>query len=177
MRIRWPRLTFPPINLWDAPAQPGLEQRMSEFETVPFGTMAELERLREDRERLREERDAYQDMAQCMSSDLTSMGEERDALAAHVERLEKVLFDTYAAIEDGDPSAIPYDAARAAHNDTPTTSLARLKAEWQAEGIEEVAMDVQADYGHHTQYSVSLLAAGIEGYAHAKRRQAEEAAE
>ena len=48
---------------------------------------------------------------------------ERDALAAHVDRMSRLIFDTYAAIEDGDVNAIPYDEARKLHNASPTTSL------------------------------------------------------
>lgn len=72
---------------------------------------------------------------------------EHDALAAHVERQAKVIFDTLAAIEDGDPDAIPYDEARAVRNDTPELSLARRDIEKQAEGA---AMVAESAWGRRT---------------------------
>lgn len=77
----------------------------------------------------------------CLQNDLEWQREkverERDALAAHAERQSKIIFDALAAIEDGDVNAAPFGEARAAHNETPMTSLARLKARWQADVLWE----------------------------------------
>lgn len=65
------------------------------------------------------------------------------------------------------------EAASALSAPIDIASLASLKAQWQAEALDEAAMDIRADYGHLTQYNVSLMAAGVEGYARTKRRQYE----
>lgn len=149
---------------------------------------------------------------------------ERDALAAHVERLQEAgeqavngfslngLGDTYesedllAALREApkisrtklkaqlrrhstDPGladqrraesrairqALGFepDADDVSPNDL-LMALAHLKAQWQAEVLDEAAMDIRANFGHHTQYSVSLLASALDGMADSYRRQAEE---
>ena len=67
---------------------------------------------------------------------VAELEQERDELAAHVERLNTILFDTFSAIEDGEYGSIPYDAYRDAYNDAPTTSLARRDLLKQAEAME-----------------------------------------
>ena len=65
---------------------------------------------------------------------------DRDALAAHVERLNTILFDTYAAIDAGDVHALPYDEYRDACNDEPQASLASRDARVKAEALHELLM-------------------------------------
>lgn len=79
--------------------------------------------------------------------------EERDALAAHVERLDihakscaielAAMIDRYNTqnMEDGSweyDHQTPHDLMMALR-DSPETSLARLKAQWKAEALEEMA--------------------------------------
>lgn len=69
---------------------------------------------------------------------------ELDALAAHVDRL----FETFnrIAIEGEDGMYSPReleDALCAIFSDTPTTSLARLKAGWQAAALETAVITAQ----------------------------------
>ena len=80
---------------------------MSDFETVPVGTMERL----------------------------AQVAAERDALAAHVERLTSVA-DKLSTVA---PEYLDHLAADAhlVLRDAPTTSLARLKAQWQAEALED----------------------------------------
>lgn len=47
-----------------------------------------------------------------------------------------------------------------------------VKARAKAEAAHEIAMMVRQDYGQHTQYSVSLLCSGIDGYANSFEREA-----
>src|SRR5690625_699407 len=61
--------------------------------------------------------------------------EERDALAAHVEFCHKVM----SMVENGPAYLVArqYRALRLARGRKPEASLARLKAKWQAEALEE----------------------------------------
>lgn len=69
---------------------------------------------------------------------------ERDALAAHVERFESTITEVgedcaqFGNIQDG-----TWNKIDAALESSPATSLARLKAEWQAEALDEVASLVE----------------------------------
>ncbi|MDT8895441.1 hypothetical protein RSO41_12320 [Halomonas sp. I1] len=85
-------------------------------------------------------RDAYEDMAHGMSADLTTMGEERDALAAHVERLTSALVKIDTDLEGRNflEDSSLRDTCREALADTPTNSLARLKARWQVEVLQHM---------------------------------------
>ncbi|MGM0703855.1 MAG: hypothetical protein ACQEUG_15850 [Pseudomonadota bacterium] len=103
---------------------------------------------------------------------LAKAGEERDALAAHGERLH----DSVIAVLDTTIVWSPeHFELKRRLIDKPAISLTRRDALKQAEALDQAAMDIRADYGHHTQYSVSLLACGIEGYANGYRRQVETA--
>ena len=66
MKIRWPRLTFPPINLWTAPHQPALEDTMTATA----------------------ERDAVQDQ---LCARIDELERDKEVLAAQVDRLEEQL--------------------------------------------------------------------------------------
>lgn len=83
---------------------------------------------------------------------LQELREERDALAAHVERLNEyakacanelvALIDKHNVQSDSDGSWLydhqtPYELMQVVLS-TPETSLARLKARWQAEALEEL---------------------------------------
>lgn len=71
----------------------------------------------------------------CPGCEVEMLRAERDALAAHVERLEDI---------------IEYSpAAESAQEDTPENSLARLKAQWMAEGAQRAADSIRYDYEGH----------------------------
>lgn len=100
---------------------------------------------------------------------------EHDALAAHVERQAKVIFDTLAAIEDGDPDAIPYDEARAVRNEAPVAPLARLKAKTLDTVVEHLDKEGHIEWENRA-FGDGLLSAAIQvrAMAEEQRRQAEE---
>src|SRR5690554_3381741 len=58
-----------------------------------------------------------------------------EALVAHVERLRKAALDAIPYLPGGEIKA----ELRDAYDDTPETSLARLKAKWQAEVLDDAA--------------------------------------
>lgn len=64
--------------------------------------------------------------------ELDELKAERDALATHVELMSKAALDAIHYLPGGDIKA----ELRDAYDETPETSLARLKAEWQADGAE-----------------------------------------
>lgn len=68
-----------------------------------------------------------------LAREVLELREDRDAMAAHVERLNRILFDTYAAIDADDVHALPYDEYRDAYNDAPQISLAQRDARMKAE--------------------------------------------
>lgn len=68
--------------------------------------------------------------------EIRKLEQERDAMAAHVERLEDI-------IERSTLADSP--AAESALEDTPETSLARLKAQWQAEELERLYIETQTE--------------------------------
>lgn len=70
-----------------------------------------------------------------LREELARVEAERDALAAHAHLLDSILFDTFAAIEDGETDALPYDNYRSAHNEKPAHSLARRDAEQFRQGF------------------------------------------
>lgn len=90
--------------------------------------------------------------------------EERDALAAHVERMKHLLDGV---IESDLNGAHEWDAAVAKWlKEAPETSLDHLKAQWQAEALEEVA-----DY--EEKVGVDYFYGFLNGRAQKIRRQAE----
>lgn len=70
------------------------------------------------------------------------LGEEEraDALAAHVERMTELL--ERGMLPSGCIEVFEYDVERAI-KDTPETSLARLKPQWQAEALEDFASRIE----------------------------------
>jgi len=108
---------------------------MADFEIAPVGTVAELEKVRA----------------------------ERDAMAAHVERVRSELRDRAVQAWCG----CEHPACKRCRDDTetervlaelPTASLARLKAEWQAAAISEWAA---RHLGGHEQELAEIYAAEI----------------
>ena len=95
--------------------------------------------------------------------------QERDVLEAHVERQGAVIFQALAAIEDDDLDAVPYDEARAVHNESPAASLAR---QMLLERAEELEMLYRESSGHAVIARGTLLDRARE-----RRRQAEEYAD
>lgn len=93
---------------------------------------------------------------------LQELREERDALAAHVERLEDI-------IERSTLADSP--AAESALEDTPETSLARIKALWMAEGAQRAADSIRYDYDGHIHQD--RIAEHVDDVALELRRQAE----
>lgn len=98
---------------------------------------------------------------------------ERDALAAHVDRMSRLIFDTYAAIEDGDVNAIPYDEARKLHNASPTTSLARRDLLMKTEALEEAADMARDEVWQQEFASLGQLQRDLASKAAEYRKQAE----
>ena len=96
--------------------------------------LAEKEALIEELERAKEERDEAFAKGKQAFDDLRRVEAERDALAAHVERLEDI-------IERSTLADSP--AAESALEDTPETSLARLKAGWQTAAVETAVITAQ----------------------------------
>lgn len=74
---------------------------------------------------------------------LQELREERDALAANVEFCHKVL----SMIENGPEYLVArqYRALRMARERKPETSLARLKAQWQAEALQKAMQEVERE--------------------------------
>src|SRR5690554_4401251 len=109
---------------------------------------------------------------------------EYEALAAHVERLNEyakacanelaALIDKHNVQSDSDGSWLydhqtPYELMQVVLS-TPESSLAHLKAEWQAEALESVA----GRYGHNEEYPQYCMHCILEVEAAELRRQAEE---
>jgi len=78
-------------------------------------------------ERLRQERDALQEQ-------LSAALEREAALVAHVERLRKAALDAIHYLPGGEIKA----ELRDAYDDTPETSLANLKAEWDQDELQPI---------------------------------------
>ena len=115
MKIRWPSFSLPPINLWNAPHQPALEDIMTaaeERDAVQDQLCARIDELERDKEvlasqvdrieerlaMLRGQADALHRIGSALDldpgTDLTREAPERvEALAAHVERLNNKLAD------------------------------------------------------------------------------------
>lgn len=80
-----------------------------------------------------------------LASDYDALKDERDVLAAHVERLRDAgaeLVDLMDGVREGDykPDSFTNQPMIRALAETPTTtSLAHLKAQWQAEAVSEFA--------------------------------------
>lgn len=94
---------------------------------------------------------------------------ERDALAAHVD----MLLRTGNKLESITGGSIEINLARADWREVESRQPQTSLAEHDAEVARELAVMVRQDYGHHTQYSVSLLCAGIDGYADSFEKDAE----
>lgn len=85
--------------------------------------------------------DAYSDQLVIRNRELAfelgAMRRQRDALAAHVEQLQRVIRNVSTSASQA-TWTILHDALK----ETPQTSLARIKAQWQAEAIEKAAQDL-----------------------------------
>jgi len=75
---------------------------------------------------------------------VAELEQERDQLAAHVERLRKAALDAIHFIPGGQVKA----SLRDAYDETPTTSLARRDLIKQAEALEEVCQKHSRDMIH-----------------------------
>jgi hypothetical protein len=106
---------------------------------------------------------------------LESVGSERDALAAHVERQSELLRRLVAAMHayemdvDWDqPPPLDHRAMMAdtylAIEATPTISLARLKAQWQAEFLDEMAVLTEQDNEQWTSKALRDEAKRLRGH-------------
>lgn len=73
---------------------------------------------------------------------IEELEQERDALAAHVERLSKAAFDAIHYLPGGKNKAELMDA----YDDTPETNLSRLKAQWQAEALESCENNAETSF-------------------------------
>ena len=161
---------------------------MSDFETNPLGTLAELNRL----EAADRERDTWQRMSE-------QYKREAYALAAHVERLNEyakacanelvALIDKHNVQSDSDGSWLydhqtPYELMQVVLS-TPETSLSRLKAQWQAEALDEAVARYSHEWREEFAEATIKIISGGRGYIYPEallefaaklRRQAEEAA-
>lgn len=113
-------------------------------------TMNEMERLRAERDALAvrlEQAHAAKTHAEeaelAAAQELDEVKAARDALAAHVDRLREVLriptnqYDLWT--QDGGFDRWIAIALETLDDESPTISLAHLKAEWQAEALEKLA--------------------------------------
>jgi hypothetical protein len=117
MKIRWPALWFGPINLWTAPLQPALEDTMTAT-------------ARDD--------DTVVQML-CLRND--ELQAEKDALVAQVDRLEEELAEAkraQAIMRDTFAAQVQQAVSRARRGWAAQGSP-WVKAQWQAEALEEAA--------------------------------------
>ena len=109
-------------------------------------------------EQLKSERDHYKALAESRWDGAIEANQRADALAAHVEVLSSI-------INGSDLTDRPH--VMSALNSIPGTSLAPLKAQWQAEALEEQA----EAYAQQQTLRVSME---LQDAADEKRRQAED---
>lgn len=105
---------------------------MSDFETVPVGTLEELRRIADERD------EAIQYALECQEA-IIKVKAERDALAAHLHRFDQEA-RRYATYTD----YVRSEEFVLWHNDTPTTSLTRHDLIKQAEALEKEADELWA---------------------------------
>ena len=127
MKIRWPRLTFPPINLWSAPHKPALEDIMTAAAAA--------------------ERDAALEQVIYWRERAVGAEGERDALAAHVDRL------TDAALREGAGPMV-----RKAIDGGPATSLARMRDE-RAQAIQQAVKQARQEWAREDRAALARLKA------------------
>ena len=136
-------------------------------------TQNEMERLRKELEAAQAERDA-------LASRVDFLNQQNSALVAHVERLHNALgpklldwIDCGMATNNRHKEAWARELRNELHQalvETPTTSLDRLKAEWQAEAMEGWLEQMRYMEGLNTFDCME----SAELYAEELRRQAEE---
>lgn len=138
---------------------------MSDFETVPVGTMEELKRVKAERDALSIEH-AVMDQERSRERLSRVKAENREhTLAAHVERIRQAWRNT-----EGMPGWEECKIIDFVISDTPTTSLARLKAEWQAEAHEATLREFDA---HRSVGDLDGFRQALNYEARGLRRQAE----
>ena len=101
---------------------------------------------------------------------MTDLEKENAELLAHIERFKSVVEAVaHIGVDFGygayEIQTDTIDLARGLLSETPSAALATLKAQWQAEAVREVAADIREMTGTHTHYSVSLMAARVDGIA------------
>lgn len=117
----------------------------AERDTVQEQLCARIDELEREKEvlaaqldRAETDRDEWKAQADGEAMVCSGYRDELDALKAHSKRQAKVIFDTLAAVEDGDVDAVPWDEARALYNEAPAASLARRYLLKQAEALESL---------------------------------------
>ena len=124
MKIRWPSLWFGPINLWTAPHQPALEDTMTavEADAVQEQLCARIDELEREKE--------------VLVAQLDQAESERDGLG-------RLVHDKAVMLQRAESRAIRQalgfepDADDVSPNDL-LMALVRIKAEWQADMLEEL---------------------------------------
>lgn len=98
---------------------------------------------------------------------------ERDALAAHVERLRRASENALAIIDARLPDwTEEVESLRAELDNAPDTSLERLKAQWQAEELENSALHLESIDGCNIALGLNCAANELNSRALELRRQA-----
>ncbi|WP_306168799.1 hypothetical protein [Halomonas sp. MMSF_3323] len=105
-----------------------------------------IEALQQRLEQVEAERDAFEDMAKWMSADLSSIGDERDALAAHVDRLHCAAEACVQVHEEGfSPTPDELRELNDALDARFSQSLARRDARVKAEALRELAKHMESN--------------------------------
>jgi len=91
---------------------------------------------------------------------LEEVWDEHEALAAHVERLEAVFRRGFESGDEHDLDAWEVEA-KIVLAEPPTTSLARLKAEWQADQAEQIREMCEGLTGSQIRSALDGLLAGL----------------
>lgn len=107
---------------------------------------ARIDELEAERDAMERRARAYEKGSAKLQEERDALAREWDALAAHVERQNSVIFDTLTA-DEGNLEDAPFDLARDVYNESPTTSLARLIAKKQAEALERLEKCQVTDSG------------------------------
>ncbi|WP_299231632.1 hypothetical protein [uncultured Halomonas sp.] len=128
MKIRWPSFSLPPINLWNAPHQPALEDTMTEAA----------------------KRDAVQDQ---LCARIEELEIEKEALATQVDRLEEQLANTRGLGEalqrigstlDLDPGTnLPREAPARVEALAQQLSKAERRAEYESQSFRTLCFAIQ----------------------------------
>ncbi len=116
---------------------------------------------------LKDERDAMERRARAFEAGAKKLQDERDALAAHVEALHSHIKNA----EELHPATWAVRGMKLMQ-ETPTASLVRLKAQWQADALELAGEALPESDCHCSQWLYDMARDRLDAE---KRRQAKEA--